>query len=174
MTRYEQYLYDPGAVVEWRDVIEVFYTQPAVSEAPLREEDETKCPICLEPAPFMLAPRATKCGHLLCYSCVLQYLDFEREKPWKKCPLCNEPIYKKDLRRATILTKVRDSVKETKEEVIEFTILARNKSNTIVKDLCHSKEPTILKTQLPSVTETQYRKSRVLLADEGYIREAVN
>jgi hypothetical protein len=56
----------------------------------------------MEPAPFMTAPRVTKCGHLFCWPCLLQYLAFEREYAWKKCPLCTEPIYKTDIRRVTI------------------------------------------------------------------------
>ena len=57
----------------------------------------------MEPAGFIVAPRATKCGHLYCYSCLLQYLDFEKEHAWKKCPLCSDPIYKHEIRKATII-----------------------------------------------------------------------
>ena len=51
----------------------------------------------------MVAPRVTKCGHLYCYACLLQYLDFEKQYAWKKCPLCSDPIYKRDIRKAKIV-----------------------------------------------------------------------
>ena len=98
-SRYVQYLNDPGAIVEWRDIIEVIYTQPTA----LTTNQKTQCPICMEPAGFMVAPRISKCGHLFCYACLLQYLDFERSQAWKKCPLCNDAIYKRDIRKATIV-----------------------------------------------------------------------
>ena len=90
---------DPSAIVEWKDVIEVVYTQPKE----LSSSQKTQCPICMEPAGFMVAPRVTKCGHLFCYACLLQYLDFEKQYAWKKCPLCAESIYKRDIRKATIV-----------------------------------------------------------------------
>ena len=98
-TRYARYLMDPSAIVEWKDVIEVVYTQPKE----LSSSQKTQCPICMEPAGFMVAPRVTKCGHLFCYACLLQYLDFEKQYSWKKCPLCAESIYKRDIRKATIV-----------------------------------------------------------------------
>ena len=89
---YEKYLKDPGATVEWKDVIEV------------RSTKSTHCPICMESDNLIIAPRATKCGcHTFCYACLLQYLDFEKDRAWKKCPTCKDSIYKKDIRRATLL-----------------------------------------------------------------------
>jgi len=96
--RYLTYLNDPGAVVEWKDVIEVVYTPPTAQTS----TQKTSCPICMEPAGFIVAPRVTKCGHIFCYACLLQYLDFEKQYAWKKCPLCNEPVYKRDIRKASI------------------------------------------------------------------------
>lgn len=85
-------------MVDWKEVIEAFYTPNITST-----KEKTQCPICMEPAPSMTAPRVTKCGHLYCWPCLLQYLAFEREYAWKKCPLCFDPIYKNDIRRVTIL-----------------------------------------------------------------------
>jgi acetyl-CoA carboxylase beta subunit len=98
----------------------------------------------------MVAPRATKCGHLLCYGCLLRYLDYEREHAWKKCPLCAEPIYKRDIRRATITytSEEQEEIKE-QDEVLEFRLMARNKANTVVKVKDSQTEPTILDNSLP-------------------------
>jgi len=60
-------LTDPGSIVEWKDVVEVIYTLPSV----LTTNEKTQCPICMEPAGLMIAPRVSKCGHLFCYACLL-------------------------------------------------------------------------------------------------------
>ena len=100
-----QYLSDPSAIVQWKDVIEVIYTAQAekAGKSTSNGDQKTQCPICMEPAGFMVAPRVTKCGHLYCYACLLQYLDFEKQYAWKKCPLCSDPIYKRDIRKARIV-----------------------------------------------------------------------
>ena len=58
----------------------------------------------------MVAPRVSKCGHLFCYACLLQYLDFEKERAWKKCPLCKDPIYKHEIRKATLVLDSRENL----------------------------------------------------------------
>lgn len=166
----------------------MFYTQPTISastQMALGGEEKLRCPICLEPAPFMIAPRATKCGHLLCYGCLLQYLDYERENSWKKCPLCNEPIYKRDIRRATILFNTAEhespASEEVKEEVIDFKLVIRCKANINAKHRVAAEESTespqrqILEASLPSVNMEAYRAaSRILVSDEAYIRKVVS
>ena len=97
---YVRYLNDPSQLVDWKEVFEVFYVPNITST-----REKTQCPICMEPAQMMTAPRVTKCGHLYCWPCLLQYLAFERDYSWKKCPLCCDPIYKHDIRRVTILTQ---------------------------------------------------------------------
>lgn len=102
---YLQYLADPSYLVEWQDVCEVIYTPPNV-----KSPQKIVCPICLEPANQIIAPRVTKCGHIFCWPCLLQYLQFERQYAWKKCPLCSESIYKKDIRRVKILEPATDEL----------------------------------------------------------------
>ena len=140
-TRYARYLSDPSAIVEWKDVIEVVYTQPKE----LSSSQKTQCPICMEPAGFMVAPRVTKCGHLFCYACLLQYLDFEKQYAWKKCPLCAESIYKRDIRKATIVfdqdepltpalqTSTSSAASHGGISELQFRLVARNKSNIVIK-----------------------------------------
>ena len=55
-------------MVEWHNVFEVVYTEPS-----LQKSEEIVCSICLENLREMVAPRVTKCGHMFCYSCLLQY-----------------------------------------------------------------------------------------------------
>ena len=56
----------------------------------------------------MTAPRVTKCGHMFCYACLLQYIDYDNQYAWKKCPLCADPVYKRDIRKASFVLDDQD------------------------------------------------------------------
>ena len=99
---YDKYLKDPSAKVDWAHVVEV------------QSSNQTQCPICMETGNLVVAPRAIKCGcHVFCYPCLLQYIDYEQERAWQKCPTCKDPIYRHDIRRATILdNKIPEEIKQ--------------------------------------------------------------
>ncbi|TPX58352.1 hypothetical protein PhCBS80983_g03202 [Powellomyces hirtus] len=79
-------VFDPDIVVEWKDIVQavVPITKPA------------SCPICLSPP---VASKVTKCGHVYCWPCITHYLHLG-EKKWRKCPICYDAIYAKDLKSA--------------------------------------------------------------------------
>ncbi len=115
-------IYDPNENIEWKDVVQVIFN--------MTNADDVQCPICLENLKCMVAPKITKCGHIYCWPCVLQYLAYERDRNWKKCPLCNESIYKHELKNVKIVQT--NYYKEG--SVIKFNLMVRNKANIIVKD----------------------------------------
>lgn len=115
-------LYDPNENIEWKDVLQVIFNMINASDV--------QCPICLENLPQMIAPKITKCGHIYCWPCVLQYLAFEKERNWKRCPLCNESIYKHELKNV----KIVQSNYYKEGNMIKFNLMVRNKANIIVKD----------------------------------------
>lgn len=53
------------------------------------------CPICLYPP---VAAHITRCGHIFCWPCMLQYLSLS-DKSWSKCPICYEAVHSSDLKR---------------------------------------------------------------------------
>lgn len=63
------------------------------------EIENVLCPICLD-VPFI--PRFTRCGHIYCLPCLLQY--FQTSEPpststnWRTCPVCSESLHLKQLR----------------------------------------------------------------------------
>jgi hypothetical protein len=137
----------------------------------------------------MVAPRVTKCGHLYCYPCLIQYLDFERENRntnYGKCPLCTEPIQKRHIRRATI--NHQDGCKEKLDsdhvslgKSIKFNLMIRNMSNINVKAFDNSTyypcdsdsesvagKRTILEARLPMIDQKEYKHSRIRVSDEAY------
>ena len=93
----------------------------------------------------MTAPRITKCGHIYCWPCLLQYIDYGKAQvSCKKCPLCSESVYKNELRKVTISEPLANSevkpdpeeeqkAEEVNDNDIEFVLMVRNKSNIMVK-----------------------------------------
>ncbi|KAG0329057.1 hypothetical protein BG004_002422 [Podila humilis] len=83
-SNYEVFTMDPDVRVRWEDIEQVLIAVPQ------------SCPICLQPP---VAGRITKCGHVYCFSCILHYLALsESNKAWRKCPICWDAIYEKDLK----------------------------------------------------------------------------
>lgn len=75
---YELYKGCPDTLVDW-NFIEQINIQTA---------EEPQCPICLYPP---IAAKMTRCGHVYCWPCILQYLSLS-DKAWRKCPICYEAI----------------------------------------------------------------------------------
>lgn len=141
-------------------MIEAVYTPPAHST---RSEQKIVCPICLEALQEIVAPRVTKCGHIFCWPCLVRYLSYEQKHNWKKCPLCADPIQKKDVRRVRITTAPGE---------LTFQLMVRNKFNTSVR--VH--DPTqdnnkILGSRLPTVSQTPYSLSRIVTCEKEYIAQ---
>jgi len=81
---YSIHFADPDLAIDWS----------RVEQVRLHSMQPLKCPICLsEPQ----AGKITRCGHVYCWSCLLHYLALS-DKPWRKCPVCAESIYKQDIR----------------------------------------------------------------------------
>lgn len=134
---------------------------------------DVQCPICMEPLPRMVTPRITKCGHIYCYPCVLQYLAYDRDplRSWKRCPLCNDPVYKNELKSVAVLQSHYYKVGEK----ITFHLMIRSKGNTLVKDKALStSQPVKLYTgRLPRQSEAEYRQTRLMISENAEVREAL-
>lgn len=91
---YLENFYDSNETVNWNDVVQVRYD--------LVNSKGISCPICMEELDEMVCPRITKCGHIYCWACILSYLNYEKKREWKKCPLCADSIYPRDLKNVVI------------------------------------------------------------------------
>ena len=83
-----QILSDPDRAVQWESIEQVLFQL----RSPYR------CPICLEKP---CAPRTTKCGHVFCYPCIVQYLSYG-DDTGRKCPMCFEMVSIDDLKPAVM------------------------------------------------------------------------
>ncbi|PHJ16826.1 zinc c3hc4 type (ring finger) domain-containing protein [Cystoisospora suis] len=130
--------YNPDCSIDWAEVVKVETWSSA--------EDPINCPFCLEQPEGMVAPTVGKCGHIFCLPCVLKYFEVLAPKPsassvasqpqakknlryWQRCPLCFEPITKKDLRPA----RVHQVVPPRRGSVLSFSLLSRPLSSTVVQ-----------------------------------------
>lgn len=119
---YLKNFFEPNEAVRWRDVVLVRYDMVSSTDV--------RCPICMDPLSSMTCPRITKCGHIYCWPCILQYLEYDKEKSWKRCPLCFDPVYKFDLKNVII----RKNIYYKEGNVIKFNLQVRSKANCLIKD----------------------------------------
>lgn len=112
--------YDPDYTIEWDDIFLVLAKRNA----------DYLCPICREEN--MVVPVISQCGHIFCYTCILNYFlhakDSEGES-FRKCPLCEELVFKKALKFAKVSIKPPPKEKETRT----FRLAFRNQASNVVK-----------------------------------------
>lgn len=86
---------DPDVVVPWDRILQIVASS---------ESQAASCPICLCDT---VAPRMAKCGHIFCMPCLLRYMAQsedsnthmpEKRQRWKKCPICWDSVYYKDVK----------------------------------------------------------------------------
>lgn len=71
-----------------------------------------------------------QCGHIYCWSCILNYLALSENK-WRKCPICFESIYKTDLKSVKNL-----KINEYKiGDPIDLNLMFKEKSSTLIYPL---------------------------------------
>eukprot|EP01156_Anaeramoeba_ignava_P020094 Anaeramoba_ignava/c13163_g1_i1.p1 GENE.c13163_g1_i1~~c13163_g1_i1.p1 ORF type:complete len:201 (-),score=48.16 c13163_g1_i1:2-604(-) len=85
---FNQYFLDPDSEINWKHVKMTYLIDP-----------EPICPICLQKP---LAPRMTKCGHVLCFYCLERYF-LTSSNNFQKCPVCFDLIDKKSVKICKIL-----------------------------------------------------------------------
>ncbi|KAI9002787.1 hypothetical protein BC832DRAFT_107625 [Gaertneriomyces semiglobifer] len=110
-------LHDPDTLVDWDQVVQTIV--PSVKNP--------SCPICLGKP---VAPRATKCGHVYCFACVLHYLALGDRK-WRKCPICYDAIYAKDLRPARFWIMESQPEPGDNSTSLEMTLMKRLPNSSV-------------------------------------------
>lgn len=112
---YRKFTISPDALVDWDQVVKVLVSS----------SEEAQCPICLYPP---RAAKMTKCGHIYCFSCMLHYLSLS-DKNWRKCPICYESVYLKDLKSTT---SKQDHQSYKVGAIITMEIMSRAKGSLYV------------------------------------------
>lgn len=90
--------------LDWEDIFLVNYFES--------DFNNVTCSICLDRK--LLSPVITRCGHIYCWPCILNYVDYyynDKENKAKylkapKCPLCKQEIYLEQLKFCDLLQSV--------------------------------------------------------------------
>lgn len=88
----EKALSDPDILPPWDNVLAVIQSLSDSDTVP-------SCPICLETAKI---PQFTKCGHVFCWTCMLQQLNSAYSTA-QNCSVCTERVHRRDLKPAYFL-----------------------------------------------------------------------
>ncbi|CAG8445306.1 5544_t:CDS:10 [Ambispora gerdemannii] len=123
---YTFYQFDPDILLNWQDIEQVIITNPTTPS----------CPICLQKH---TAARVTKCGHTYCLACILHYLELKNDpkKNWRKCPICWDAVYAKDLKSVRFMVvknlgKIGDGgVPKNNDATITMKLIQRPVSSTV-------------------------------------------
>ncbi|SCV67732.1 BQ2448_5343 [Microbotryum intermedium] len=103
---YTANLADHDVRLDWADILQVILptassalstvsSTPTATVLDQQPGSAPTCPICLSGP---TAPRMTKCGHVFCFPCILHYLALADGQKWRKCPVCWDSVYAKDLK----------------------------------------------------------------------------
>ncbi|KAG0054412.1 hypothetical protein BGZ83_011312 [Gryganskiella cystojenkinii] len=125
---YAVFTMDADVRVQWEDIEQVLIAVPQ------------SCPICLQPP---VAARVTKCGHVYCFSCILHYLALsDTNKAWRKCPICWDAIYEKDL-KSVRTTQDEHDIYDQGEKEIAKKIAAKQEVHVEMKLIQRSLNSTV-------------------------------
>merc|ERR1719163_1763978 len=102
--------WDPDYLVDWKEVLRV----------DLFVNKEIVCPICLD---SVKVPKVTKCGHVYCWSCILQYFSLG-EEVWRRCPVCSGQVCAAELR--TVRFVMSPDAAE-----MDFCLLSRDRQGAV-------------------------------------------
>jgi hypothetical protein len=176
---YKSQLLDPNLPLDVNDIIRVIVKQ-----------HDYHCPICL--GDEFIAPRMTKCGHIFCYSCLLNMFDNAREdksktnlgnlhNPTIYCPLCSEVIKEKFIQLPVLIEQVKEN--ESKLNIKTYSTLSlmhRSNSKIYSQKVSNFYSLKDLKANIPWIahgsTPLNYKQyspyisnSRLMMCDLDFI-----
>lgn len=155
---------------------ETFFDWLSIEMVLVPEIENILCPICLD-VPFV--PRFTRCGHIYCLPCLLQY--FQSNEPgsspeglgnnWRTCPVCSEPLHLKQLRPIKFCP-----VTEPKEGEIFHSILIKRPIgfiNPIEPFLPNDSLSTISPFQKLIRISSSFLVNEIILPELSFLRSEV-
>jgi len=126
---------DVDQLIQWDCINKIIFIQ---------NEKEINCPICLN-AP--ICPKSTKCGHVFCWSCMLQYFSYQKSIESGLCPVCQTLINVQDL-KSVFYQKVIEY-----PTAINFQLLFRPRNLSIIY--------VMDKEELPNSTSHSFIYNRI-------------
>eukprot|EP00092_Neocalanus_flemingeri_P041145 GFUD01044803.1.p1 GENE.GFUD01044803.1~~GFUD01044803.1.p1 ORF type:complete len:764 (+),score=232.07 GFUD01044803.1:369-2660(+) len=110
---YSVHAADPDTLVDW-DLVEQVHLKTSGT-------DLTSCPICLFPP---TAAKISRCGHVFCWPCILHYLALSDDS-YRKCPICDQDIHKKDLKSVVAVPQENFSTGST----VQMKLMKRERNS---------------------------------------------
>ncbi len=114
--QYKQAL-DADHHLDWNDVLQILVSA---------RSQKASCPVCLSQP---VAPRMTKCGHILCLPCIIRYIntfdDEERKAKWRKCPICWDAVYLGETRPVRWITGQEEPPPREGDDVVLRLVMRR-------------------------------------------------
>ncbi len=120
-TNYMKYSFQINSNLKWEDINTVVYFSV----------DIYSCPICLDKK--LVAPVITRCGHIMCWPCLLSYYNYwakhKTSKTIPKCTLCKNKLNLGELKHCEILQCVSYVDSNTYNSVSKNTSNSNSNSN---------------------------------------------
>lgn len=151
---YDAYTSCPDTLVDWNHVEEVIVQTAA---------DEPQCPICLFPP---VAGKMTRCGHIYCWPCLLQYLSLS-DKSWRKCPICYDAVHLENLK--SVISKPYPIYNVG--DFVTMQLMCREKNSLIVSKINNDQQRRCLSTNFPHLFDDAeaLQHTKLILADSNEV-----
>lgn len=151
---YDAYTVCPDTLVDWNNVEQVIVQTAA---------EEPQCPICLFPP---VAGKMTRCGHIYCWPCLLQYLSLS-DKSWRKCPICYDAVHSEHLK--SVISKPYPIYNV--DDTVTMQLMCREKNSLMVSKVTDSQRKRRCSTNIPHLLDDaeELQHTKLILADSNEV-----
>eukprot|EP00092_Neocalanus_flemingeri_P041147 GFUD01044805.1.p1 GENE.GFUD01044805.1~~GFUD01044805.1.p1 ORF type:complete len:765 (+),score=236.02 GFUD01044805.1:369-2663(+) len=151
---YSGHAVDPDTLVDW-DLVEQVHLKTSGT-------DLTSCPICLFPP---TAAKISRCGHVFCWPCILHYLALSDDS-YRKCPICDQDIEKKDLKSVVAVPQENFSTGST----VQMKLMKRERNSLFAVPATDN-----FLDDFPAVNKPGINRSfvKMLRATSGQVRDNI-
>lgn len=145
------------------------------------------CPICLCDKP--IAPRMVGCGHIFCYTCLINFFSVEesvkdknsgyvKKKKYKECPLCNNIVRPQRVKQVVYLEDsdlyLRDEIIPKQGSNIKLDLMFRPHDHILTLPLKYASNIKSI-GDIPTIYDSvEARYSRLVKCDAEYTLKLLN
>jgi hypothetical protein len=177
---YTKYSYQNNTNIKWEDINTIIYKNST---------EIYTCPICLEKK--LICPKITRCGHIFCWPCLLNYYDYWTKSAINKkvpqCPLCKDKIDIHQIKFCEIQQSVNysepgDATNQQSEHYVSFNLIMKDRKAPTLYNINHDPDLEFYKrnvtntnkdifTFLPLESQEQFSFSRIFLTSPQLLQK---